>query len=75
MQRQSYDAMPTLWNELTYYLNCVLDRFHCESFVLRSDELMKDIYPVRDRCLMSQIWLEHGLCRHYFDYGTKLTNL
>ncbi|CAM9157052.1 unnamed protein product, partial [Ectocarpus fasciculatus] len=57
MQRQSFDSLPSLWKDSTDNLAATLTAFHCEEFY--------------ERCFIAQLWLENGLCSHYFDHGDK----
>lgn len=62
LQKQSFEHIPTLWKECS-------DSFSqsTEMFDLSSDKPNKLLLPEQ----MCQLWLEWGLCQHYFEYKDK----
>lgn len=70
LQRQSYAEIPSLWKDSQDNIKMTLASFLCNEFLQRSDELSDNV-ATDDRILISQLWLECGLCNHYFDQGDK----
>jgi tetratricopeptide (TPR) repeat protein len=87
LQKQSYDAMPTLWKECNDLFAVSLVQFGgcgnvhsdlktpsiaelCQ--LTSSASLSSGNVSINERLLAAELWMEAGLCEHFFEYKSKV---
>jgi tetratricopeptide (TPR) repeat protein len=92
LQKQSYEAIPTLWHECNDMFGLALVEFGLTNLHLsnhnyppsiaeccRQAECLTDLETdailkrteVKRRILAAEVWIEAGLCQHYFSFKSK----